>query len=296
MAAKTSKKDRIANILLESPASLDTIRHIATHAQAPWSNMPMSEFVSDELINVVKSLNSSVGKLKTVKDGLDSSLKSASTQIVRAEEFLTASISDLIQGKPFDNHISALNEAQNCVKNRILSDPNEHHISIRILAVSSSFSWHFVTRFLPDILRANSELNCSIDMLLVNPDHLRNVNAGLNSEHESWADLSESRIEKIERVVHALDDDIRSRYRFELGYYDNLPYWHGILINGMELLLGRTSWQEDKDDKGTFHLRVGENTYRKFQSKGPRGKERIDLFTNWFDYYRTLRDSTYKNF
>ena len=242
----------------------------------------MAEDMHQELVRVLTDLRQTVGDLEKVRMFAASSLLSATESLNSADAFLKRSIPELVQGKPYNNHIKAFDEAKRCIEKHARAGNGAGNLSIQILAVSSSFSWHFVTRFIPDLLAKYDSVICKTELLLVNPDHLRKVDAGTNSELDLWADISESREDKARKMVGALPDRVRDRYTFSLRYYDNLPHWHGVLINGVDLLLGRTSWEQID---GHMHLRVGENTYRKFHVDGEQGFDRIFLFKNWFEYY-----------
>jgi hypothetical protein len=68
--------------------------------------------------------------------------------------------------------------------------------------------------------------------------------------------------------------------------YDNIPHWHGIMVDDDTLFLGRTNW---RTGVAPWKLTVGQNVYRQFFLQDRfGGAERIEQFINWFDAYLGL--------
>jgi len=72
-------------------------------------------------------------------------------------------------------------------------------------------------------------------------------------------------------------------------YYENLPHWHGILINDGILFMGRTDWNfpDPELEKLPYFLYVGQAEYRLFRKDDfTGGGGRIKRFISWFNYYK----------
>lgn len=244
----------------------------------------------DEMKKVMQDLKNTMTDFATAKNYVTQAMDRASLRITAATSLLRVADPELRQGRPFADHHQAVREAEVYISEKANGGADGCQIRVQILAIACSFSWRLVQFFIPDLLRKNSALMASADVLLVNPQVLRNGDAGENIAKESWAELSEKRKSDVARVYDSLKPEQRARLSLSVRYYDNIPHWHGILVNGDQLLLGRTSWEADGE---RFHLRAGENTYRLFNSEGTQGLERIDLFKNWFDYYKSRSTSAF---
>ena len=74
------------------------------------------------------------------------------------------------------------------------------------------------------------------------------------------------------------------RLELNLHLVDNMPHWHGLLINDEILYLGRSKWDMSKNHK---EMHVGRKEYRKFTLTDRfQGYQRIEIFQHWFDAYK----------
>lgn len=159
------------------------------------------------------------------------------------------------------------------------------YITIRVMAVSLHYSWDFLEEYIP-ILLANAppHKRINVELQMVEPKHL---GAYLLEDWQKKGLIIEGRI--AEFVRRACEDGgliKEGRLELSLYHYRNIPHWHGMLINGNYLFLGRTRWTV-QSDKQILRLSVGEQPYRIFAGNDSfGGSDRIAMFTCWFDYYK----------
>lgn len=153
------------------------------------------------------------------------------------------------------------------------------NIKYELLAVAMTFSWEFIHKTLPSILDAYPMARVELNLLFVDPDYLDGLD--LPEYPVNWAEISRKRITEImEFAVQA--QKYQGRLTFSARTYQNLPHWHGWLINNTHLFLGRTDWNISGSKPA---LTVGQNKYRYFDKDKPEGLERISLFQDWHTYY-----------
>jgi len=198
-----------------------------------------------------------------------------------AREALQSTQNEASQGEPFYNFETAFARAGTDVLRQLQHLGGPETLKIRVLAVASSLSWGFLIEKLPEILVGCPDKRMRVEVLLVEADHLRDMKTGMNRHGSPWWEISKLRETNIHEEWRGLPDTVRERLHFRLGFYRNLPHWHGVLIGTHDLWLGRTSWDSDLQN-----LTVGENVYRKFTRSGGLGSDRIDLFQTWFRYYQ----------
>jgi len=245
-------------------------------------------------------------QLSETCDSLTAVIRRASHTLVETEEFLDELSPELEQGHSFPNHDTAFDFAKQHVKS-LLASKRDSELNIRVLAVSASYSWRFVAEVLPDLITGMMDSApgatagpddpggaapgqglstlCSASVLLVEPAHLKAANAGCNGKGEEWWKISRNRERDLRQLIQrSWPTELVERYSLRLGYYKNIPHWHGVLVSDNWLLLGRTSWVPSRDNG--YALRVGENRYRLFTDRAEQGRDRIKLFESWFAYYK----------
>lgn len=185
-----------------------------------------------------------------------------------------------IDSKP--NHLAARDGIESYIRESLrMSDS----VNIRVMAVSLHYSWDFLEHQLPTILDDTpGHKKISLELEMIDPEHLGQL--GLRD----WQDKGKHIQERIKTFVDEERKPGRmidiGRLEISLYRYNNIPHWHGILINSQYLILGRTRWVFNPD-RSTKRLTVGEELYRFFaynDSYG--GGDRIQMFECWFDYYR----------
>ncbi len=128
-----------------------------------------------ELATILLDMSKALREMESVQRYISSCSERIETSITRADNFLKSTSHELISGKPFPNHDEAFIEARKCVKRHLKERGGDHSLSIQVLAVSASFSWPFITVFLPDVVRSHPTIFCEVEVLLVDPDHLSQV-------------------------------------------------------------------------------------------------------------------------
>jgi len=177
----------------------------------------------------------------------------------------------------YEDFNAALKDIKQILTDKLI---NNKDVQIKILAVSAQFSWKvLIESAIPKLLEiGNKDPKIDIEIVIVKPSVLRH-----------WG---QKKLE--DDAQNTLNGEISFRKKFKTAFangklkltirqYDNIPHWHGILIDNDILFMGRCKW--DKIDNH-YHLLVGQIDYRLFK-KGDRygGDARIELVENWFDLY-----------
>lgn len=153
-------------------------------------------------------------------------------------------------------------------------------VEIKILAVSAQYSWKsLIETIIPQFLRINKSISIKIEMLIVKPALLHNWG---QRELENDANNTIIGIENFKRRYKTAFDE--NKISLDLYQYDNIPHWHGILIDKSVLFMGRCKWEKIGSH---YHLLVGQIDYRQF-AKSDRfgGDARLELMDNWIDAYK----------
>ena len=193
---------------------------------------------------------------------------------------LTRIESQLGQPDPpsYQNFNDAFPAIDDTIKNRLNANQN---VKIRILAVTSQYSWKTLIedRIEEYIKLGNRQQKITIELAILFPSLL-----------EDWGQTklmidTERTLKGIDIYIKKLDHDLKTgRLSIEVHKYDNVPNWHGILIDEDTLFFGRSRWTIRGD---SMELTIGTNPYRKFTSTDTHnGKDRIVLFVNWFEAYK----------
>jgi hypothetical protein len=168
------------------------------------------------------------------------------------------------------------------IENTVTSYLNANEdVSIHILAVTSQFSWRYIVEdHIEEFLRlGNRKQKISVELAIVNPKLL-------NEWQQSKLKVDVRRtLEGIEVFMDRHADTLKQgRLAISIYQFDNIPHWHGILINNDTLFQGTARWIIQGD---SFELTVGQNSYRKFRRNDRfRGTDMIILFENWLESYK----------
>lgn len=168
--------------------------------------------------------------------------------------------------------------AQPIMKNRIRDAlQNSDEINISVIAVALFYSWRFLVTEIPEVLSSLPEFKrVNLNLGMVSPTLLE------SRKLIKWHEKAKSVSAEIEAFIDKNRKD--PQIRVSLFTYDNLPHWHGILLDSSELFLGRTRW--NPEGGGKWQLSVGQEPYRHYSAAHPSGLERIRMFMSWFDWYR----------
>ena len=188
-------------------------------------------------------------------------------------------------GKDYEDFRLAFQAIHTCVEESIQNHPKRPQgnieITLKLLAVAMTFSWkNFICHSIPLILRKYPDVKIALEILFVDSEYLDQLSI---SEHETnWVKESKQRIVDIEEYCKTIVVEFEDRLQFHARTYKNLPHWHGWMIGKEHLFLGRTKWLFDNE---LPRLSVGQNEYRYFNSSERKGKERIHLFSSWYQFY-----------
>lgn len=150
-------------------------------------------------------------------------------------------------------------------------------LHVCFLVVSGRYSWRFVEDHAEQFLAAlKKKKQMVLDVCLIDPATL-----GRHGLH-MWGDESRNTKERITKFQSRFEKELRDgRIILNIYWYDNIPHWHGILINNKTFFMGRTDWAFGNE------LKVGQIEYRLFfVGDGAGGDVRIERFKNWFEYYK----------
>ncbi|NER37456.1 MAG: hypothetical protein F6J93_26425 [Oscillatoria sp. SIO1A7] len=161
-------------------------------------------------------------------------------------------------------------------------------ISLSFIAVAMRYSWPMIEDNIDFLLeQCPKGTAISIEVAMVDNSYLA------DKQLFDWAEESEKTDSKIklfrDRYAKELNED--KSIKLNVYHYNNLPHWHGILINNEILFLGRTDWRF-KEGESIPYFYVGQTKYRLFkQDDNVGGGERIKKFVNWFKYYTTSNNN-----
>lgn len=155
-------------------------------------------------------------------------------------------------------------------------------LELRLLAVAMSNSWDFVNGPLLDIVRNHRSISFTLRIAVMRSEYLSQFN--LDTSVLDFAALSRVLPSKIGELKTRLKRDNISNFTVEAFYYEGFPQWHGLLVDGTELFLGRTDWDLETESRKP-RLLCGTNDYRYFDLSTKDGKRRIKQFRHWFTFY-----------
>jgi hypothetical protein len=169
-------------------------------------------------------------------------------------------------------------EIDKILKEQLNANRNIH---IRVLGVSAQFSWkHIVEDKLSRFLEmGNKKQTITIEFVIVEPKTLEKIN-----QVKLTAD-TERTIKGIKIMNDRYKSQINSeRLSINVYKYDNIPHWHGVLINTDTFFMGRCRWNISGN---IYELEVGTNEYRLFKVNDRfKGTDRVNLCINWFEAYK----------
>ena len=190
----------------------------------------------------------------------------------------------LAYGEPeYYNEFSAAEQEMNksILDKLMVSD----EINLSFLTVSASYSW----RFFEDVIRhvdnafPKETKRITVSFGLVHPDHFDHWKL------DNWKRKAITTIDEIQYFKQKYNNDIESNLiKLNVYLFDNIPHWHGLLINNSVLYLGRTEWEFPNSKRDDIsNLLVGQIEYRKFLKNDRFGGERrIKRFESWVRRYQ----------
>jgi hypothetical protein len=185
----------------------------------------------------------------------------------------------------YNDFPSALPFIKEILTERLLQNKD---VSIKILGVSAQFSWkNLIELTLPELFNiGHKKPKISVEIVIVNPSVL----------HQWGQELLKKESENTLEHLPIFKKDYKNyfnenRVSVDIWQYDNIPHWHGVLIDNDIFFMGRCKW---KILNGTrYRLEVGQKEYRQFtKSDRFRGEVRIELFEQWFDAYKFRSQKT----
>lgn len=154
------------------------------------------------------------------------------------------------------------------------------NVHLRVMAISGQFTWkHLLFDGMETFVKyMGKSQKIRIEFVVVSQRTLEKWGQETLKIHK---DSMERGVAVFRRNYSRMIDEGSISLRVE--EYDNLPHWHGIMVDDDALFLGRTSWRAGA---ASWELSIGQNVYRQFFLQDRfRGAERIEQFRNWFDAY-----------
>ena len=241
---------------------------------------------STSIDSILKSIGFFLRKIKSVKT---EKVNLEVNPTARELQDLNRKIDEFVEQEvPFKDYLSAYNHLEDTINSYLNKCKDEEitnpKLRIVIIAVSMFCSWRFLKERIPSFLEENPGLSVDLKLLWVDPERLDSIK--ISTSEINWAQTSRDRIEEAkietEKFLNS-HPQCCGRLRLRAWVYHNLPHWHGILVNYKFLYLGRVNWSFPEE--GRPKLSCGHNKYRYFDKDSSMGKERIELFTNWYKYY-----------
>jgi len=137
----------------------------------------------------------------------------------------------------FKNFAEVAEPLRDLIKKRIMGGKS---VSIKVISVSAKYSWPFLKTIVLDILNnppSNKDTKLSINIGVTTPQKLEEWDL------TDWKLDCKSQIATFKNMVEVHKNGL-SNNRIELNMfgYDNLPHWHGVMVDDEILFLGRTEW------------------------------------------------------
>ena len=167
----------------------------------------------------------------------------------------------------------------------LLADINEifaagEPVRLDIIGVSARYSWRMVEDNMGKILSKNPNAKLHVDVAVSTRDLLMSWELG------PWADDLDRTLTGIDRFKEHQKEAVDGK-RLVIRQFsvDNIPSWHGVLINNRTLYIGSTAWEFHDDTHDEF--KVGQCAYRRFVPNDVYGgSPRIRVFENWLEKMR----------
>jgi hypothetical protein len=165
-------------------------------------------------------------------------------------------------------------------------DTADKPITIDLIGVSM----HWTSRWLLDLLEAalveKDDLRIDLRIVFVSPELLLNLQ--FSDAQVDWPKESLDRCQWLRTEFPKLIKRHNGRLRLVARLTNNLPHWHGILIERECLYLGRVSWLDNPERHygAPKELTCAGNGYRLYERDDAiGGSERIRLFRRWCAHY-----------
>ena len=164
---------------------------------------------------------------------------------------------------------------------------NNEDIHIKIMGVSMRYSWNIlINDELPKLLQlGNKKQKIVYDLFVVNSKYLADWN------QNDLIKYSEICVSCTPNKIKEFNNNYKSdRVSINLYQYDNIPNFHGILINNKVLF--RSTCKFNGSDK----LLAGQNPYSMFKvGLHNEAIDNIELFNNWASMYQKRNDYILKD-
>lgn len=211
-------------------------------------------------------------------------LRKESQRNTEIAQELTESTKELRQVTAYKNFKSAFLEMEEHIRNYLAESHQKgvgsYTVRLKLIAVAMTFSWeYFIATEIPSIMDEFPNAQIELDILFLDYKFLETQNMGrLDID---WKKKCQDRISDVHDFSKRCSR-YHGRLKFRAKVYRNLPHWHGWLVNGDHLFLGRCDWLYGD---GLPALRVGQNKYRHFDTSNSESTELINLFGSWQRYY-----------
>lgn len=173
-------------------------------------------------------------------------------------------------------------------------------INIDVIGIALSHSHVWISEDLADFLSRNKSARIELKLVFVDPDHIKAFGFIGEPGRHNWERQCRDRLEWVNSRLQQMVKDFPGQLKVYVRLIDNLPHWHGVLIERRHLFLGRIGWSaprlflgrlswEDGSDRwkeAPTQLTCASNGYREYELSDSRGGgDRIRLFRKWIAHY-----------
>jgi hypothetical protein len=232
---------------------------------------------------ILASFKQVAGQVSTLASSMEGRIATIQKQVYDDRHDLLKSLFEIegrlgeTEPKPIEDFNDALPRMKAEVIRRLRSGQS---VRIRILGISAQFSWrNLIDDAMDEYLRARAPGEMlDIRVLVVSVDVLDRWRQDRLKNYRQTFDKELARFRSDRRTR-----EDSGQFTVSVREFDNLPQWHGIMIDADVLFLGTTRWQFDR---GIPELTVGQNKYWRFTLGDRfRGSDRIEQFNDWFNMY-----------
>lgn len=156
-------------------------------------------------------------------------------------------------------------------------------VKIRFIGIAMYQSYEWITDKMQHLVASNPQLKLEFEICMNSREELEKWKfdtSGIN-----WPKLAQENLEGLIDCQGNKQWTCGGRIQIKAVYvYENLPQWHGLLINDHHLYLGQSTFEEESLDDPNRKTRftTGQNMYYGYGTHDCYGRERISEFERWF--------------
>lgn len=173
------------------------------------------------------------------------------------------------------------------MRSKISKEPFD--LNLKGISFAMLHSKNFIFKNIPKVIEKFENLSFTIEIVIVDPKFFARLK--IKDYGTDWLKRSRQIVTDLKQFNDENLAKFGSRLKVTYCHYSNIPHWHGWLFDNDFLFLGRTNWGRDSNNEP--QLQIGQNRYRYFDKTNESGRERIQLFRAWFQFYTEMNDRIY---